>query len=338
MDLCIIADDLTGAFDAAAPFAGRGLPTVVALRPEALPEALAKGARIVAVSTQSREIPAEAAQAAVAAVARLLPEGARVFKKVDSRLKGHIAEELAALAPERLLVAPAIPDFGRIVSGGAVCGFGVEVPIPVAPVLGSFAAHAVIPDTATPEEMRAALALQPEEALLVGARGLAEALAVELSGQVSAVAPVPQGSRALIVIGSRDPITLAQVAQLQARGVDWRGAPNGRLTDLSPPKALTVVQAVPGDRVAAGAEVSAALAQSLHPALTDAADLLFLTGGATAEAVMDAMALSVLELRGEVLPGVPLAMAGERVIIVKSGGFGGQDTLIRLAGMLDGTG
>jgi len=334
--LCIIADDLTGAFDAAAPFAGRGLPVRVALHPGAMAAALASGAAVIAVSTQSREISEAEAALQVAAVAARLPAGTRIFKKVDSRLKGHVAAELAALSPTALLVAPAIPDFGRIVQGGAVAGFGVETPVPVAAVLGDLAARSMVPDTATPADMRAALATAPAEALLVGARGLAEALALQMTGREEALAPRPRASRVLMVVGSRDPITLAQVAELKARGADWRPAPNGRLADQRPGGALTLVQATPGGAAVPGADVAQALAASVHPALTAAAGAIFLTGGATAEAVMQAMALDVLRLDGEILPGVPLAWAGGQAVIVKSGGFGGDDTLIRLAGILGG--
>lgn len=334
--LCIIADDLTGAFDAAAPFAGRGLKTMVALRPEDLPAALASGAAVVAVCTRSREIPAAEAVARMVQVAALLPPAAQVFKKVDSRLKGHVAAELAALSPDALLVAPAIPDFGRVVADGAVVGFGVDTPIPVAAVLGDLAARAIVPDTATPEEMDAALAAAPAGALLVGARGLAEALARAMTGQAAALAPRPAAGRALMVVGSRDPITVAQVQALRAKGADWRGAPNGMLADRRPCTALTLVQALPGEVAATGEAVSAALAEGVHPAMTEGAEALFLTGGATAEAVTDAMALGPVRLVGEVLPGVPLAMAGDRAVIVKSGGFGGDDTLTRLAAILSG--
>lgn len=333
--LCIIADDLTGAFDAAAPFAGRGLATVVALHPGAVAQALAAGAAVVAVSTRSREIAEDQAAARVAAVAAALPPGVQVFKKIDSRLKGHVAAELAALAPRAMLVAPAIPDFGRVVKDGAVTGFGVDVPIPVAPVLGGLAAQ--VPDTASAEEMRAALAAAPEGALLVGARGLAEALAVRMTGRAAAGAPLPRAGRVLMVVGSRDPITLAQVAALRSQGADWRGAPNGRLDDRRPVQALTLVQATPGPEGTTGAEVAQALAAGVHPALTGGTDAIFLTGGTTAEAVMQVMGLDVLRLAGEVLPGVPLGHAPDgQAVIVKSGGFGGGDTLTRLAGILGG--
>ena len=330
--LCILADDLTGAFDAAGPFAQRGMSVAVALHPTAVGKAVATGCDVVAVSTRSREIPAAEAAARVAAVRAALPPGARLFKKVDSRLKGNVAAELAALHPDRLFVAPAIPAFGRIVRDGSVCGFGVDVPLPVAKALGDLAPRAIVPDVSTDADMLAALRTAPEGALLVGARGLAEALATQITGRAALPFTLPVFTRLLMVIGSRDPITTAQVAALRRQnGVDWRDAPNGILGLHGALQKVTVVQATPGATSAAPDSVTAALAQSVHPRLTRQADGLFLTGGATAEAVLQGMALDVLHLNGEVLPGVPLASAGGQSIILKSGGFGAEDWLVRLA-------
>ncbi len=109
-DLAIIADDLTGALDAAAPFAMRGLKTVVALSPHGLPEALATGASVVGVSTDSREVDPDIARSRMGAVLEGLPETVGLFKKIDSRLKGNVAAELDMIGFERALVVPAIPN------------------------------------------------------------------------------------------------------------------------------------------------------------------------------------------------------------------------------------
>lgn len=331
--LCIIADDLTGALDSAAPFAGRGMPTTVAFEPEAVGEALATGAEIIAVSTRSREIAPEKAAAAVSMVLKQLPRGTRLFKKIDSRLKGHIAEELAALNPSLMLVAPAIPEFRRNVRVGAVTGFGVAEPIAIRPRLGALADRAVIPDTDSIDDLRQALKAAPD-ALPVGARGLAEAMAEMMSGRAEAEAPEPSGGRALFVVGSRDPITLSQVEALkQAGSVLWHGAPNGILSQTVTNAELTLVQALPGDSELSGAQVSANLARSIHPGLTAGCDLLFMTGGATAEAILAHMGIRSATLLGECLPGLPLARAGGLTIIAKSGGFGDNNTLAVLAGL-----
>ncbi|MDB6454567.1 four-carbon acid sugar kinase family protein [Falsirhodobacter sp. 20TX0035] len=325
--LAIIADDLTGALDAAAPFAGRGLRVEVALSAEVVPEAVASGAQVISVSTRSREVPADAARAAVATALAGLPPGTRLFKKVDSRLKGNIAAELGAFPEGPALAAPAIPDFGRVVQNGCVCGFGVAEPIPVAPPLGR---PAVVPDTLTDDDLHAALQ-DAGDALLIGARGLARALAIRMTGQGEETAPTLPGPRALLIVGSRDPITMAQVASLD--GVPHLAAPNGVIPDAEDAD-ITLIQATQGNEAVDGTVVAANLAQSLRAMPTP--DTLFLTGGATAEAVLSAQGIRTLHLLGEVLPGLPVARAGDLTIVAKSGGFGPEDTLVRLVRMIRG--
>ncbi|WP_165644639.1 four-carbon acid sugar kinase family protein, partial [Oharaeibacter diazotrophicus] len=55
--VAIVADDLTGALDTAAPFVSAGLAAAVAVTPAALDEAIGTGARVVAVATASRALP-----------------------------------------------------------------------------------------------------------------------------------------------------------------------------------------------------------------------------------------------------------------------------------------
>lgn len=219
MKLCIIADDLTGALDSAAPFAGRGLAVQVALSPEAVASVAASGAQVMAVSTRSRDGTKDAARKAMAQVVAALPAGVPVLKKIDSRLKGHVAAELAVLDPARMLVAPAIPDFGRITQAGHVGGYGVARPLSIAEALGPLAGRAVIPDVTSATELAAALDRTQPGDLLVGARGLAEALAIRMTGQPAATPVLPRAARSLLVIGSRDPITVEQARQVQASGL-----------------------------------------------------------------------------------------------------------------------
>jgi len=56
-----------------------------------------------------------------------------------------------------------------------------------------------------------------------------------------------------------------------------------------------------------------------------------LTGGATAEAVLDALDLPVLDLHGDIVPGLPLSSGGGWRIVTKSGGFGAAGVLLMLA-------
>src|SRR5690606_26473422 len=92
-ELAIIADDLTGALDTAAPFAMRGLSTHAALGVDSISEALSAGPRVLTVSTDSREVAPDIARKRVAEIVAVLPKGTKIFKKIDSRLKGNIAAE-----------------------------------------------------------------------------------------------------------------------------------------------------------------------------------------------------------------------------------------------------
>lgn len=130
----IIADDLTGALDAAAPFALRGLHTRVAIDPNALDEALDSGAEVVSVNTGSRHLPADSAAKLCAACIKSLAARAPrlLIKKIDSTLRGNVvAECLAALdsAPGRnLLLCPAMPAQGRVLRAGIVHVHGIALP------------------------------------------------------------------------------------------------------------------------------------------------------------------------------------------------------------------
>jgi uncharacterized protein YgbK (DUF1537 family) len=116
----LIADDLTGACDAAAPFAGRG-PVGVFVAPAS------PGSQwnVAAVNTESRGLaPADAADAVRATATRLGARltGGLLFKKIDSTLRGPIGAELEALLAasgrRTALLCPAFPAQGRAVVHG----------------------------------------------------------------------------------------------------------------------------------------------------------------------------------------------------------------------------
>ena len=336
--LAVVADDLTGALDAAAPFAARGIATVVALGLDGLDAALASGADVVGVSTDSREIAPELARQAVADCVARLPVSLRIFKKVDSRLKGNIAAELDAMVFEHALVIPAIPAFGRWLRDGKLGGFGVAEPIDIAGRLAHHAGHMSAPDAGSQEEIERAVASIAHD-LPIGARGLAEALAARMAPAADHAPAWTIGRPAICIIGSTDPITLEQLDRLRAcrPELTYIAAPDGRLPDdLPAPAPLTLVQAVPGQDDADPAQVASRLGEGLarlqpHPGTT-----LVISGGATAQTVLRSLHIAVLELLGEARPGLPIARAGGFTIITKSGGFGTADALVDLLGHLRG--
>lgn len=336
--LAIIADDLTGALDAAAPFAARGISTVVALGRDELTTALSSGADVIGVSTHSREVSPDAARKAAADCVALLPSGLPIFKKVDSRLKGNIEAELDAIPFRRALVVPAIPAFGRWTRDGRLGGFGVAEPIAIAARLGRHAGTATTPDVSAQDDISHALSTV-EHDLLVGARGLAEALAMRLAPLAAPAALDPITAPVICVIGSTDPITTEQVEGLRraSPGLDYIPAPNGMAPDALPSLvSLTVLQAARGTGNADPAVVAQRLGDALVRMQPPQGTVLVISGGATAQVVLRALGVSVLELQGEALPGLPIARAGGFTIITKSGGFGDPDALLRLLGHLGG--
>lgn len=120
----IVADDITGACDAAAQFRRAGARTAVLL--DDGDGTLPTGWDVIALTTESRRaLPTVAAARTRAAVERLRNAGAeRLYIKVDSTLRGAPGGivEAAALAfgVPYILVAPAFPEQGRTVLGGWV--------------------------------------------------------------------------------------------------------------------------------------------------------------------------------------------------------------------------
>lgn len=344
----MIADDLTGALDAAAPFAEQGLKTIVVLSHDGLqtadPVALAS-AEVICINTASRELSVEIARArvvaATVALLKLAPE--MLFKKIDSRLKGHIAAELAAMLEASgradVIVAPAIPDLGRIVVDGAVIGMGVDVPINVLERCGGL--PVTIPDTPDAAGLNAvayALLGNGKTTLAAGARGLAQALAQQLPSRPPRRFSCHMPQPALIAIGSRDPITRTQIDRAVADVRPQRlMAPNGDLPLAPLSAAVTLVTAEAGSILETGRVVADRFAKGIANLVENARPAsLLMSGGETAYAILKHLDVVLIDLGGEALPGIPFASAlirGEQVVILtKSGGFGSPDTISLLVG------
>jgi uncharacterized protein YgbK (DUF1537 family) len=202
--VAILADDFTGACDAAAPFAAAGLSTrmtfgtPVASASESTrgqsvalaaavgesthtPVAAAldwpEGVLVLSVDLDVRERSADEARAAARDAARALGSGAQLFLKIDSTLRGPIAAliegALEGSGLDRAVVAAAFPEQGRDVVHGRLRVRG-QAPGPlVRDVLGAAAARCSVHDSA---ELAAVAAVTG--ALLVGSSGLARRIAL----------------------------------------------------------------------------------------------------------------------------------------------------------------
>ena len=256
----IIADDLTGAADAAAAYGPSNTSSVILDVDGTWPEA-----EILSINTESRYLAAEeAALAVTSAVRRALGQDRRVFKKIDSLLRGNVGAEVAATlagiaqghGKGLAIVAPAFPATGRTTRGGIVHVGGVQN------TAGSFggdvsgaladggltaeaaagtsgrtpeelAAHlrdvqergidAVVLDASSDQDLKviaAAAELLEFPALLVGSGGLAGHIAAREEGTGARNAQVRRISRTLTVIGSYSSLARQQTEALVAAGAE----------------------------------------------------------------------------------------------------------------------
>jgi uncharacterized protein YgbK (DUF1537 family) len=248
VDVAIIADDLTGAADAAVEFAEPGRHVNVALYPAAGDQA-----DVLAVDTDSRERAAEEAARRVAATVRLLAASApgRWFKKIDSTLRGNVAAELAAFkaqtAAPMVIVAPAFPaqrrgivDFALWCDGRVVAGPMGRYHLPTL-LAGCAGAHLLLPLSmvrAGPAAIGSRLQSAPEETLVLadavenadldaivaaaeasgrrvayaGSAGLAAALGRAHGVAVAPAPPLDGSANALLVVGSLQTVARRQLA------------------------------------------------------------------------------------------------------------------------------
>ena len=136
----------------------------------------------------------------------------------------------------------------------------------------------------------------PRRILWAGSGGLAAALSRQW-GRATGLPVAPPAGSLTFCIGSDHPVTLQQIARLREAKPDAVVLPLGSLPDCG---------------------------------------ALVLSGGDTASAVCRAAGARRIDLRGEVLPGIPwgILRCGRfdgTPVVTKSGGFGDPDALIRVA-------
>ena len=225
----LIADDLTGALDAGAGFARAGLRAVLPFsgRPEE-----AAGADVLLVNTASRELDPEQAQQAATEAARRAREAGvpRVYKKMDSVLRGHPGPELSGVLDVyggTALVAPAFPAQGRTTIGGIQLVHGRPVEPyggSVVHALGEAARRSDVRDATTDADLghiATEAAANAEHRVWCGSAGLAAHVPATLGLTPPAGAqplPLPAASRALVIAGSAHPATVEQVKRLVDAG------------------------------------------------------------------------------------------------------------------------
>jgi uncharacterized protein YgbK (DUF1537 family) len=311
----LLADDLTGACDAAVHFAMRGLRAAAAV---SLEHACGEMA-VWAVNTESRDCGRDEIGRLMAQASSALPVGPEtiVFKKIDSTLRGNAGIEAAAAMQafgcDLAVFTPALPALGRTVENGIlrVAGRPEFQPVDVAAWLreqGVAGALVCAQDAACDADLDriAAEGLASGKRILwAGSAGLAAALARTM-GPAHSTGARPRRGPALFAIGSNHPVTLEQLESLSRYGGH-------------------VVLRIP--RGEFGENMRRTLA---------AVPALVLSGGDTASAVCRALGAERIDLEDEIIPGVPWGVlrggsADGRPVATKSGGFGAPDALIRIA-------
>lgn len=275
--------------------AAHGLRTVVAFDP--VDSGLTCDA--IVIDSESRHLgPSEAAARVQAATSHLRSQGARrLFKKVDSTLRGNVEEELLAFAPE-VIFTPAYPAHGRIVRDGVLYVNGVAWAETVFACEGRPLCRAMH-NASTDDDLQRLIDKDPESAF-AGSGGLGRAWVASLPRGNQEPPLLPRARNPLLVCGSRHPVSRAQARSAQASGLR-----------------VLLSSEESGDPE----QEAAALAETASGFHTD---LLILFGGDTSAAVLRRMSLTALWPVRELMPGVALSTAREMMIVTKAGGFGGE--------------
>jgi uncharacterized protein YgbK (DUF1537 family) len=362
MDCLLVADDLTGACDAAVHFAMHGIRPAVVLTARGGSGA---GARVVAISTESRDLAPDDIRRAMFAAAAEFPgdRAARVFKKIDSTMRGNTGVEIAAALEafhcDAAVVCPAFPKVHRVVESGhlRVRNAPEFTPIDVAGrlrVQAELACSHVRPEGIAAmlsegvrmvsveancdldlDSIAAAIVQMGRRILWAGSGGLASALARGSGGERTPAASARSGP-VLFCIGSDHAATLAQQAALVAERRAVLFDPGGA-TRESIGGALAAGKHVVL-RIPRGA-VSMDQVRGLISGVEAVA--LVLSGGDTASLVCQAVGVHRIELCDEIVAGVPRGVLRGGVfdgigVATKSGGFGDRDTLIQVADYFHG--
>jgi uncharacterized protein YgbK (DUF1537 family) len=341
--VAIVADDLTGACDSAAPFVLAGRAVRVWLGDKALFPA---SEPVQAFNTDSRALsPAKAARIVKRTAARLSSaSNAFFFKKIDSAARGPFAAEILAahrgFGSRAVLLAPAFPAMGRTVHNGILeirDAAGQQAQIDLASLFPP-RSRSLIHLVSRPEELVASLdtgkpvllcdsstqsdlqslvrnAENLPGLLFAGSAGLAQAIACRSARRKRRVAP-PSAARTLIVAGSEHPVT-----KLQLENIDCRSF-----------RAVKVLRLDHSRRD--GARILSALNKFSPQAL-------ILTGGDTAQLTANTLGAHSFILQGEFAPGIAWGtlqggMAEGRIVITKSGGFGTPATFNEILAALRG--
>jgi uncharacterized protein YgbK (DUF1537 family) len=333
MKLRILADDLTGALDSAAAFAGE-----VPVHLDA-PSGGDDPAPVSVVATATRDVAPDALPSMLEPSLDWLRGADVAFKKVDSLLRGNTYAECAWLARqggfERIVFAPAFPKQGRSTVDWRAWvtqpGSSLPQPIGERSIADAFAGldppEVWVPDVRSDDDLRRVAALSTRGSsrrwLWCGSAGLAQAFASVHGIQARVEAFAPAALPLMLVSASHHAVVRRQWVRLEAAAPSLPGLVT---FDLSPAERLSPEQA---------AALLARQAEAIARHDPEPATLI-VVGGDTLRALCRATAAQSLRARASPRPGWGRARwVGGRWDGVdchsRSGAFGADDDLLSIA-------
>jgi uncharacterized protein YgbK (DUF1537 family) len=341
----LIADDLTGACDAAGAFASHGVCSTVVFDPADV--ACTEGAQVMALSTETRDIATMEMKTALRDALASASESTLLFKKIDSVFRGNTFHEIAETAKlaqgKVILIAPAFPAHGRTCRNGVVRFElnGVTQEILAADALRTLGLQVVslaasdvseslqrivrsyldesssifLADAETDAEMQQIVETFSSLGVAVvwiGSAGLAHALAHAVQESEEQL-PVVRHGLVIFCIGSDHPVTRGQLETLLLKDAK--------------------AHVLPLPRGVAGIEDVQAFFTTFEP---QQLGCVVMTGGDTASLVCRALGVTAIDIAGELSPGVPCGVLRGGPLdgvnaVLKSGGFGTPQLFLEIA-------
>lgn len=357
----ILADDLTGALDAASPFVAMAGPIPVRWSSgPAAPEGS------LSFDSETRNGTTAGASSSASRLAELLIPSEIAFKKIDSLLRGHPAEEIAACIRAggfaSAVVTPAFPSQNRVTRNGiqfhrAETGdswrpVGIDLaarfrdlgmPSTMLPRGGSASGAGLFlcdaEEIGDLENLPTATAAATRPLLWCGSAGLARALAGDAPPYAA-----PRARSVLTIVGSDHPVAARQrdaLMQCQPAAVVAVERPDARAEALASLEAkidrgedaLLAIRLPRRDDSAAAACMTAVFAGLATLSARPAATLV--VGGDTLFRLATALGANGLAVDGELSPGIPCSrfVGGAWTgipVVSKSGAFGGAGALVEI--------
>ena len=360
-ELGILADDLTGACDAAAAFApATGSVGIHVLLPR---RGAADGdAGLAVFNMQSRLLDARRSRRRATRAGRLLRDPRILYVKTDSVLRGAVGAELEGLSRafpgRRIVLVPAIPEMGKTTSGGRLFERGIPAHLteygrdPVTPILtndvraiigatGRVELDVEDAETALDIDRAVGRALEGGHVILAGSVGLADALARVVRSQPGPAPAAREGRRVVIVCGSGYPTARGQLQRAAtAFGTNvislGKGSAVSRLVRVCKGRELVLLQ-IETEPVHPARRAR----WSLHRLFCQVGRLirfcepdgLGIIGGETAFRILRRLGVTRLSVDGRLEPGVAYgtivdgALAGAG-FSSKGGSVGGEDACV----------